>query len=66
MRVSYSHFELFAYDNLNRLTEIEYYDNGTLVSAATMNIGYGDDGNIISKFIISKTCLSNEGSSPMR
>lgn len=49
MRVSYGHFELFDYDNMNQLTEIEYYDNGTLVSAATMHIGYGDDGNIISK-----------------
>jgi len=41
--------EEFSYDNLNRLTGIEYYLNGTHITAEDFSIGYSNDGNISSK-----------------
>lgn len=41
--------ELFSYDDLNRLTRVEYYLNDTHVSSSDLELTYGGDGNITSK-----------------
>ncbi len=61
MRVSYGYLELFDYDNMNRLTEFEYYVDDSLISSATMDIGYGDDGNIISKSDVGRDLNYGDG-----
>ena len=41
--------EVFSYDNLNRLTKIEYYLNNNYVSSADLEMTYDNGGNITSK-----------------
>lgn len=41
--------ELFSYDDLNRLTKVEYYLNDNHVSSSDIELEYSADGNINSK-----------------
>jgi RHS repeat-associated protein len=47
--------ELFSYDDLNRLTKIEYYLNNSHLSSSDIDITYGGDGNITSKTDVGQT-----------
>lgn len=53
--------EVFTYDNLNRLTGIEYSDNGTHQTAYDVTMVYDNCGNITSKTGLSSSIKYGEG-----
>lgn len=53
--------ELFEYDDLSRLTGIDYYLNNAHITSEDLNLSYGDDGNISSKTDVGSTINYGEG-----
>jgi len=56
--------EVFAYDSLNRLTDIEYYINSTHNTDGDLTIDFDDCGNIISKTGVSTDIDYGEDAGP--
>ncbi|MCK5137880.1 MAG: hypothetical protein KAR19_18990, partial [Bacteroidales bacterium] len=56
--------ELFEYDNLSRLTSIDYYLDGSHVSSADLTMGYDNCGNITSKTGVSASINYGEDEGP--
>jgi RHS repeat-associated protein len=56
--------EVFEYDNLSRLTGIEYYLNNIHQSAQDFSTGYDNCGNITSKTGVSSSILYGEDAGP--
>lgn len=54
--------EFFEYDNLSRLTGIDYYLNGIHQASQDLNLTYGNDGNITSKTDVGSTINYGEES----